>query len=254
MATGQRQAGKTTVQRLTRAQIELISGLVTCPCAVLIKRAKLSKGATVLMDIWTLIGGVAAIFFAYRLYSVLGRREGHMEAPTPRAKPATASDSDKTPNLRPAFEGPAAAGLEAIAAVDARFDPASFKDGAQNAYVMIVEAFAAGDRKALEPLLASNVLNRYTTAIDQRADRGETVRTDVERLKDVDIIEAGHADNTARIKVRFVAEIATETRDSDDVVVAGDIGRLATVTEDWVFERRTDRGDPNWVLTRVAAA
>lgn len=217
-------------------------------------RAKLSKGATVLMDIWTLIGGVAAIFFAYRLYTVLGRREGHMEAPAPRAKPAAASDSDKTPNLRPAFEGPAAAGLEAIAAVDARFDPASFKDGAQNAYVMIVEAFAAGDRKALEPLLAPNVLNRYTTAIDQRADRGETVRTDVERLKDVDIIEAGHADNTARIKVRFVAEIATETRDSDDVVVAGDIGRLATVTEDWVFERRTDRGDPNWVLTRVAAA
>ena len=205
------------------------------------------------MDIWTLIGGIAAIFFAYRLYTVLGRREGHMEAPTPGNKPAVSTDPDKTPHLRPAFVGPAAAGLEAIAGADSRFDPDTFLTGARSAYEMIVHAFAAGDRKALEPLLALNVLDRYTAAIDQRADRGETVRTEIDRIKTAEITEASHTASTARIKVRFVAEIATETRDSDDVVVAGDLGRLTPVTEDWVFERRTDTGNPNWVLTRVAA-
>lgn len=205
------------------------------------------------MDIWTLIGGVAVIFFAYRLYTVLGRREGHMEAPAPRAEHAAASDGANGPVLRPAFEGPAAAGLEAIAASDSRFDPHSFLDGARSAYQMIVQAFAAGDRKALEPLLASSVLDRYTAAIDQRADRGETVRTEIERIKAADITEASHEDQLARIKVRFVADIATETRDNDDVIVSGDLGRLSTVSEDWVFERRTDTGNPNWVLIRVAA-
>ncbi|OLF75450.1 hypothetical protein AWH62_06435 [Maricaulis sp. W15] len=205
------------------------------------------------MDIWTLIGAVAAIFFAYRLYTVLGRREGHMEAPASQGKAANPSDAARTTSLRPAFEGPAAAGLEAIAAVDTRFDPDAFLDGARNAYTMIVQAFAAGDSKALEPLLATSVLDRYTAAIDQRADRGETVKTEIERIKAADITEAGHADHVARIKVRFVAEIATETRDHEGVVVQGDLSRLSTVTEDWMFERRTDTGNPNWVLTRVAA-
>ncbi|WP_291843751.1 Tim44/TimA family putative adaptor protein [Maricaulis sp.] len=205
------------------------------------------------MDIWTLIGGIAAIFFAYRLYTALGRREGHMEAPAPRGNPAGSSDPANASGLRPAFEGPAAAGLEAIAAADSRFDPDSFLEGARSAYTMIVQAFAAGDRKALEPLLATSVLDRYTAAIDQRADRGETVKTEIERIKSAEITEAGHSDHIARVKVRFVAEIATETRDQDGVLVQGDLGHLSTVTEDWQFERRTDTGNPNWVLTRVAA-
>ena len=205
------------------------------------------------MDIWTLFGGVAAIFFAYRLYAVLGRREGHMEAPSPQGKSTDPSEAARPASLRPAFEGPAAVGLEAIAAVDPRFDPEVFLDGARKAYTMIVQAFAAGDRKALEPLLATSVLDRYTAAIDHRADRGERVKTEIERIKAADIIEADHADHVARIKVRFVAEIATETRDQDDVLVQGDLGRLSTVTEDWQFERRTDTGNPNWLLTRVAA-
>lgn len=212
-----------------------------------------SKGVAGRMDIWTLLSGVVAIFFAYRLYTVLGRREGHMEAPTPPEEVAKTGDAGRMPGLRPAFEGPAAAGLEAIAAADTRFDPNAFVEGARSAYTMIVEAFSAGDRKTLEPLLAAKVLDRYTTAIDQRADRGETVRTEIERIRSAEITEAGLDNETARIKVRFVAEIATETRDADAVVIAGDLGHLSTVTEDWMFERRTDTGNPNWVLTRVAA-
>ena len=176
-----------------------------------------------------------------------------MEAPTPPEEVAKTGDAGRMPGLRPAFEGPAAAGLEAIAAADTRFDPNAFVEGARSAYTMIVEAFSAGDRKTLEPLLAAKVLDRYTTAIDQRADRGETVRTEIERIRSAEITEAGLDNETARIKVRFVAEIATETRDADAVVIAGDLGHLSTVTEDWMFERRTDTGNPNWVLTRVAA-
>ncbi len=217
------------------------------------KACQLSKGIASRMDIWTLLSGVVAIFFAYRLYTVLGRREGHMEAPTPREKAAKPGEAGQPPGLRPAFEGPAAAGLEAIAAVDPRFDPTAFLEGARSAYTMIVEAFAAGDRKTLEPLLAAKVLERYTTAIDQRADRGETVKTEIERIRSAEITEASLEGETARIKVRFIAEIATETRDADEVLIAGDLGHLSTVTEDWLFERRTDTGNPNWVLTRVAA-
>ncbi|MAK63836.1 MAG: hypothetical protein CMF75_03680 [Maricaulis sp.] len=203
----------------------------------------------------TLLFGAVAVFFAIRLYSVLGRREGHMEAPAPRDLDAAATDKPaQAGHLRPAFEGPAAAGLEAIAQVDHSFDPDLFLDGARKAYEMIVQAFAKGDRDTLNGLLAPRVYERYETAIAQREVKGETVRTDIERIRKAEIIEAGHVDHVATIKVHFDAEIATETQDSQGKVVAGDFSRLATVHEDWVFERRTDTQNPNWVLVRVATA
>lgn len=203
----------------------------------------------------TLLFGAVAVFFAIRLYSVLGRREGHMEAPA--ATDLERRDSEAAgaaPHPASAFEGPAAAGLEAIAAADTGFDPDIFLDGARKAYEMIVEAFARGDREALGPLLAPNVLERYEAAIDAREARGETVRTEVERIRSAEITAAEHVDHTASVTVHFEAEIATETRDADGKVIAGDFGRISTVREDWVFQRRTDDSNPNWVLTRVASA
>lgn len=202
----------------------------------------------------TVIFAGIAIFVAIRLYSTLGRREGHMEAPpAPEAKARSVlSDAPQT-HLRPAFEGRAAAGLEAIAAADARFDPASFVTGAQAAYKMIVEAFAKGDLAALRPLLADKVYQRYADAIAARTERKETVRTEIERIKSAEITEASHEATTAKVKVSFVAEIATETLGEAGERVAGDLGTLNTVRENWVFERRTDNSNPNWVLSGVAA-
>ncbi|WP_300542680.1 Tim44/TimA family putative adaptor protein [Maricaulis sp.] len=203
----------------------------------------------------TLLFGAIAVFFAIRLYSVLGRREGHMEAPASREVDQNRAERDAAQaQLRPAFEGPAAAGLEAIAQADTSFDPGQFLDGARKAYEMIVEAFARGDRDTLRGLLAPKVFDRYEAAIAKRETRGESVRTEVERIRSAEITEAGHSDNTATVKVHFDAEIATETRDSDGKVTAGDFSRLSTVHEDWVFQRRTDDSNPNWVLTRVATA
>lgn len=203
----------------------------------------------------TLLFGAIAVFFAFRLYSVLGRREGHMEAPASRdIEPGRAERDAAQSRLRPAFEGPAAAGLEDIAQADSSFDPDRFLDGARKAYEMIVLAFAKGDRDTLKTLLAPNVYDRYEAAIARREAQGETVHTEVDRIRSAEIVGASHSAGKASVKVHFDAEIATETRDAGGQLVAGDFSRLSTVHEDWVFERRTDTADPNWVLTRVATA
>ncbi|MHA6287893.1 Tim44/TimA family putative adaptor protein [Maricaulis sp. CAU 1757] len=203
----------------------------------------------------TLIFGGIAVFFAIRLYTVLGRREGHMEAPASQdvENKRVARDNAAT-TLRPAFEGPAAAGLESIAAADRGFDPDVFLGGARSAYTMIVTAFAKGDRDTLQPLLSDTVYTRYVNAINARETKGHTVTTEIERIRSAEITEASLDNDLARIKVRFDAEIATETRDAEKQHVSGDLGQLSTVREDWVFERRLSSNDPNWVLARVAAA
>ena len=209
-----------------------------------------------MIDLLTiLIFGGIAIFFGFKLFTVLGRHEGHMEAPSgdERVVPGPGRQAGQA-SLRPAFEGPAAAGLEAIAAADTRFDPQEFVEGAKTAYRMIVEAFAAGDRDQLSRLLAPAVLKRYVAAIDAREAKGEQVKSEIERIRSAEITEAEHRGDIARVKVRFEAEIATETRDRDDKVISGDLASLSRTVEYWTFERKTNTTDPNWELSSVSVA
>ena len=184
-----------------------------------------------------------------------GQERGSYDGPVVLdGKPGDAGQGTGRSHLRPAFEGPAAAGLEAIAAVDKGFEPNQFLEGARSAYSMIVQGYASGDKDALKRLLASNVYDRYASAIDERAERKETVKTEIERISSVEIIEATLEKMIARVKVCFQAEIATETLDNYGHPVSGDLGQLANVRENWVFERDTSDVDPNWVLSSVAKA
>lgn len=204
----------------------------------------------------TLVFGGIAIFFAIRLYSVLGRHEGHMEPPS-AAKPAgdaARPENGAAPALRPAFDGPAAAGLESIAQADPGFDPRHFVDGAKSAYRMISDAFAKGDTETLRGLLSDTVYSLYEKTIKDRESRGETCKIEIERIADADITSASHDDGRAEVTVAFTAEIATETVDKDGQRVSGDLGQLSTVAENWTFQRETRSSDPNWVLAGVAAS
>lgn len=199
-------------------------------------------------------GGIA-IFFAYRLYNILGRSEGHMDPPTaPEPVPAEVRDPANRPKVRLAYDGPAAGGLEAISGADSRFDPESFIDGARAAYDMIIRAYAAGDRESLRGLLADRVLENYLSSINGREERGESLKMEIDRIRSAEIADAELYQGMARIKVRFDAEIATETLDKDGQRISGDFAQVNSITEYWTFERDTANSDPNWVLSSVAVA
>ena len=198
----------------------------------------------------------ALLFFGLRLYSALGRREGHMEAPAPKKPAIDRPAEDAAPALvdAPTADAPALEGLEAIAQADRTFDPAAFVEGAKSAYGLIVAAFAEGDKDALKPLLAPKVYDRYVDAIDKRRAAGESLTTEIERVARAEIAKAELTDGAARIGIRFTADIATETRGKDGEVISGDLNQLNTVREIWTFERKAASADPNWVLTRVETA
>ncbi|PWE18367.1 hypothetical protein DDZ18_01820 [Marinicauda salina] len=205
-----------------------------------------------------------AVFLAVRLYLTLGRPTGRspeeharerraaqgQARPAPGAPAPTADLGGETARA-PVFSGPAADGLSAIAAADPGFDPEGFVEGARKAYQMIVENYAKGDRDALRPLLSERVFARWSEAMDKRDAAGETQTTEVERIKAAEIVEASLNESRARVKIRFTAELATETRDTDGAVVAGDLNTLDTVDEIWSFERDVADPDPNWLLAAV---
>lgn len=228
--------------------------------------AHMGTHARIMEVLQLLFFAALAVFLGVRLYMTLGKptgrspeeharemREQAARRPAERpVQPARQAGLETEPAaIAKHYAGPAGDGLTRIAETDRNFDPETFAQGARAAYEMIVEAYAGGDRSALEPLLGPRVFEAYSSAIAEREEKGHTQTTELERLRETEIVEASLNDNRARIKVRFVAELATETRDAEGERVSGDLAQLKTVSEVWSFERDVTSADPNWKLTGV---
>lgn len=191
-----------------------------------------------------------AVFVISRLYAVLGQKTG-AEPPARRLREApvrapereddgSTEASDKR-RLRPAFTGPAAAGMEAIAAEDENFSPEEFTRGARKAYEMIVAAFADGDRDALRQLVDQDVFDAYSDAISER-ERAGTEPMRLVRLRQARIVEASvDATHMARVLVSFESDLS-------------DGENMRSAKEIWTFKRPLKTDNPNWLLDEVTAA
>ncbi len=144
-------------------------------------------------------------------------------------------------------------GLDAIAAADRSFDAVSFVAGARQAYEMIVNAFATGDRKSLKNLLSRDVYDGFETAIRDRESKGETIENKFVSLDNADIISAELRNNTAQVTVQFVSQLISATRDKAGNVIDGSPDKVTEVTDVWTFARDVTARDPNWKLVATEA-
>ena len=231
-----------------------------------------------MFDIYTIIFLALAVFIFLRLRSVLGQRTGRERPPYDpySARDARTATNDKVVALpgrktdaavRPAetaepadrWRGIAehgsavAKGLDAIAAADPNFDAQHFIAGARAAYEMIVNAFAAGDRRALKGLLSREVYDGFEAAIREREAKGETVESKFVSLDNAEITGAELRGNTAQITVRFVSQLISVTRDRAGNVVEGSPDKITEVTDVWTFARDLTSRDPNWKLVATEA-
>jgi predicted lipid-binding transport protein (Tim44 family) len=210
---------------------------------------------------------MVAAFLVLRLRSVLGRRTGNERRRDPSYLRSAAPASDKVVPLgaqRPNGAAPAAptavsanpvaGGLAQITAVDPDFDAPHFLDGARAAFELIVAAFAKGDKSGLRPLLSDEVFIPFAAAIDERAAARETLETRIAKLKDIDIVEAGVSERTARVTVKLVSDQIHVLRAHDGSVVDGDPDNLIEKTDFWTFARDMRSSDPNWQLVATGSA
>lgn len=195
-----------------------------------------------------------AAFFLLRLYSVLGKRTGHSPRPEAASPDAPTAPSEPAPHIRPAFTGPAAAGMEDIRRRDAAFDPNGFVEGARKAYEMIIAAYADGDREALGGLLTSEVHMRYAASIDAREEAGHRQVSDLIRVARAEIEHAAMDGDVAKVSVLFESDLASGLTDADGATIDGDPTRINRVREVWTFQRDVTASNPNWLLGRVKPA
>jgi predicted lipid-binding transport protein (Tim44 family) len=200
-----------------------------------------------------------ALFLVLRLRSVLGKRVGFEKPPIPQGQmpgfaqgPIIDGQAIRQPPGRPVPDPRSALGerLMSIVNADADFDPPKFLAGAENAFRIIVTAFAAGDRATLKSLLSPNVLQTFEAAIAAREAASERHRTEIKSIIAATIEDAQLVGDLAAIIVRFVSDQVNLTLDASGKPLNG-TEAVTELVDLWTFEKTLKTKDPIW---RLAAA
>jgi predicted lipid-binding transport protein (Tim44 family) len=217
-----------------------------------------------------IVFGALAIFIIWKLRSVLGVRIDREGPPQTRFEPhqPMARESARISSAPVVTSGDprgaaqtwqdvaetvaARAGLDAVAAADRNFDGLQFLEGARRAYEMIVEAFARGDRDALQPLLSKESFDGFATEITRREAAGEKLETAVVAIDSAKVVDAHAQPGRIDVTVRFEARVQMTRRDRAGEVIDG--GRTLPIIESWTFARDPRASDPNWKLVATQPA
>ena len=196
-----------------------------------------------------LIFAALAAVVLFNLYSVLGRRVGRQAEQQRDGDAQGVAQGRSRIRAEEPPPGPQASGLAALRARDTVFDPAHFVEGARAAYQMIVKAYASGDRDELKTLTTPSVYRAFDTGIAAKEASARTETVDFLQGPRADIEDVSMLGDLARIRVRFLSELRSRTKDA-----SGEAVEDRRTAEFWTFERTVTSRDPNWALARVEAA
>lgn len=216
------------------------------------------------MDLTTVVFALVAMFVVWKMRTILGTRNPESEEGRDRPKP-----DGKTGSAAPGSSGSkseAQAGsarwtpfasfgtetwqrLEEISKIDPAFDPRDFVEGAKMAYDVILKSFSVGDLQALQPLLADDVYESFSSAIRRRNEAGQSLETTLVSIDKAEIKDIQLDGRVAQIMIRFASKLISVTRDKQtQEVTEGAPDRVTDVIDIWTFKRDLSSNDPNWRL------
>ena len=132
------------------------------------------------------------------------------------------------------------------------FKEETFLKGAQAAYEMIVNAFAAADKTTLKDLTSSEVFKNFVSVLDERKNKKYVNQFTFIGIKKAKIENIDKKGTFYTVKTRFISEIISCVKDKDNNIVEGSPEEIQTVNDVWIFSRDLNSEDPTWHLTEVA--
>ena len=193
-----------------------------------------------------LILAIIAGIVLLRLRSVLGRRTGHEKTDKTSYNYETPQTSQEK-KVIPIEQKTSSSKRE-----DGWFDNDDFLRGAANAYETIVTNFENGNKDALKSLLSDDVLNSFSSVIDERNNKNETVEFNFIGIEKSEIVHKDLKKNPMEVTVRFISEMITCIKNSKDEVISGSLNQVQKITDVWTFEKIKDKKSSNWLLTATS--
>jgi len=135
-----------------------------------------------------------------------------------------------------------------------QFNETTFLKGAQAAYEIIVNAFANGEKKTLKDLVDPEIYKNFISVIDERLSK--KIKNDFTfiGIKKAKIEEVKNQDTLYSVKVRFISEIISSTKDETGKIIDGNNNEIQTVNDVWIFKKDLNSEDPTWYLKEISQA
>jgi predicted lipid-binding transport protein (Tim44 family) len=131
--------------------------------------------------------------------------------------------------------------------IDPNFDPVRFLAGVDQAFRMIVAAFAAGDKPALRTLLSDETYEAFQQAISNREATSDTQVSEIRAIQQLAIEQAELKGRSGLITVKIVSDQISYTKDVNEKPLTG-TDAVTEITDLWTFERDLSQPDPTWRL------
>jgi len=232
-----------------------------------------------------IIYAAIAVFMLWRLYTLLGSRDGFDRQDSgwlgQKRRDATADQDDqavevidttaeridgdgahhpeqspkqatKQPNAQPRGQRASGqGGTKLLQKLDPTFDPDRFLAGAQGAFRLIVEAFAKADWPALEPYVTPPMAQEFRLAHQALVTAQQRQEQNLLDIRQATLDQVWLQGADAFIRVRFVSEQIMVIYDQNQQVVDGHPTNPVVMEDLWTFTRPLASRDPQWWLTAV---
>lgn len=180
-----------------------------------------------------------AIFFGYKLWSVLGRTNGDeasraaevnaflekqaalMADKKKEASPAYLAATEKVLPLEDGIPDHLIEDVKQARKFDASFSLKTFKEGAAGAFEIVIEGFAKGKKDALKFLLSRDIYKVFESEIKARQKEELEAVSSVVSMQEPEVLDIELKGSICQVVVKFVSEQINFIKDKAGVVIEG---------------------------------
>ena len=192
------------------------------------------------------IFGVIAIFLILRLKNILGTKTD-VEDPNVNKERSSKKFSNVFP-LKTNINDDSSNEVQKILKVDPQFNVDDFLSGSEMFFKMVLESFVNGNIDNIEEYTKPSVLKSFKNAINDRIKENEIEIIELNSIKKHEILSANITKTSIKIRVLFETLQIRALMDKDKKIIDGDKDNEILVKDEWVFERKINTNNNNWVL------
>lgn len=193
-----------------------------------------------------LIFGVIAVFLILRLKNILGTKtDTHNQDIN---KKETSKNFSNIIPLKAKKNIGDLKEIEKILKTDPQFQVNEFLSGSTTFFKMVLESFANGNVENIAQYLKPSVLKSFKIAINERLNEKETEIIELNSIQKNEIRSVSITKTSIKISVLFETFQVRALMNKDSKVIDGDKDNEILVKDEWVFERKINSKNPNWIL------
>jgi len=192
------------------------------------------------------IFGVIAVFLILRLKNILGTKTD-INDQNVNKKQSSKKFSNIVP-LKNNINETSSTEIQKILKVDPQFNINDFLAGSETFFKMVLECFVNGNIDNIKEYTKPSVLKSFKNAINDRIQEKEIEIIELSSIKKHEILSSNITKSSIKIRVLFETLQIRALMDKDKKIIDGDKDNEILVKDEWIFERKINTNNQNWVL------